>query len=283
MFISIDIGGTNTRVSSSKDLINIHKVVKFNSANSFKKEQELLMGGIFEVSEGKEIGMLSFGVPGIVDQKKKEIIKLPNYPPLNGKKYQEIFGNLIKPYQVFTQNDAKLAALAEATDGVASKFKRVAYITLGTGVGGALIVDKKLDNANYEPGHQLIVEEGKFNPGCGQYGCFESYCSGTSFEEIYHVSSKDCDDESIWNDYAMHLSTGLNNILALWNPDVIVLGGSVSNKYNSFIDTLNSNLDRQSFFDIPPILKSKFGDDSGLIGGFIHLRNIIKESKPQTA
>jgi len=195
-------------------------------------------------------------------------------PAFSGFSFSEIVGDVVAPEKVLAENDASLGGLGEAVLGAGKNYEVVAYLTLSTGVGGVRIAGKEIDpHQNFsEPGHMIIEEGGRKCEFCGQNGCLCAYTSGTAFENIYGMSSSVCEDPGIWTEYAKKLSLGVINIMAEWAPDVIVLGGSISNKFEQFIkEPLLAELAKQNFFEIPPIVKSELGDNSGIYGGFVLL------------
>lgn len=169
--------------------------------------------------------------------------------------------------------------MGESVFGPGKDYEVVVYITLSTGVGGVRIVNKKIDphQKHSEPGHMIIKEGGRIFQKCQQKGCFSAYSSGTAFKEMYQINPRDCNDQKIWADYAYYLSIGLINIISVWAPDIIILGGSITNKYEEFFKApLDAFLRDQKLFSIPPIVVSAFGDESGLYGGFVLLSEFDK-------
>ena len=274
MYISIDLGGTNTRVASSTDLKSISEQIKVETLQNVVLEKNLIRECIEEFSAGEEIKGICIGVPGFVKKDEKKLGKIVNIPSFSNLSYTEVVGALVSEDNILAENDATLASLGEAVLGAGKDYEVVAYLTLSTGVGGARISGKRIDpHQNYaEPGHMIIEEDGRECELCGQKGCLSAYTSGTSFESVYGVKPSDCEDQDIWNRYAEKLSLGIINIMADWGPDVIVLGGSISKKFENFFKKpLLEELSQQKFFEVPPIIRAELGDNSGIIGGFILL------------
>ena len=275
------MGGTTTRVASSKDMAKLHKIVKFPTNKAVSSQKLFIEDAILKVSDRAKVEFVCFGVPGTVDTATRKFLRMPNYPALNGKDFSELidtrFGEL-----VFVENDAALAALAEATLGsgknaVDGKARIVAYLALGTGVGGARVDRTTFSYLAAEPGHQIISAEGRLCKGCGQHGCLEAYASGTSFTEMFGCNPIDCSNPAVWQQYASYLAIGIINVISMWRPDIIVLGGSVSNKFLLFEGPLRERLKELNFFDIPPIVKSQIGDEAGVYGGFLLTEKVIKK------
>ena len=279
MYISIDLGGTNTRIAASRDLKNILKQEKVPTEQNVALERKVITSAIEKVAEGEVIKGICIGVPGFVDKKNLKFNRIVNIPSLSGFSYEDLFGEIVAPELTIAENDATLAGLGEAVRGAGQNYEVVAYLTLSTGVGGVRIAGKKIDpyQRHSEPGHMIINEDGKPFKLCGQKGCLSCYVSGAAFKEVYGVSPFRCEDKEVWTDYAKKLSLGIVNVIAMWGPDVLVLGGSISNKFEGYFkEPLLDELSKQEIFAIPPIVKSALGDDSGLYGGFILLNQVLK-------
>jgi predicted NBD/HSP70 family sugar kinase len=283
MYISIDIGKSNTRVASSLDLIEIHKIVKFSTHQELEEQKKLLADAIYNVRNSKDIEAMALGVTGVVDKIKRIFVKSPNYPALTGLLFSDLLPEVLKQIPLYVENDASLGALGESFFGSGKDKTTIAYITLSSGVGGSLVIkefDKESikDLGHYrlissEIGHHVICETDTLTDRSGIAGTFESYCSGSMFEQRYGVKPEKNIDKEIWKQYSKHLSTGVLNVVALWKPEIIVLGGGVSNhNFDLFYSYLIEELKKQKFFDIPEIKKAYLGDDTGIYGGFVLLK-----------
>lgn len=273
MYVSIDIGGTKTRIASSRNLKDLFRIVKFPSSWNLKEEKSNILRGIEEVSGGTDVKVICVGVPGRVDYLAEKFFKLPNYSVLNDFPFDFLLGGRFKKTKLLVENDAALAGLGEAVMGAGLTSKVMAYLTLSTGVGGVR-VEKTNKSINYfyaEPGHQIILKDGKYNTGTGHKGSLESYVSGRAFEDIYGVKPDKCETQAYWNDYATHLAVGIHNISAMWMPELVVLGGSLSKKYPLFKLELKRLLAAEKFITVPKIVTSEFADDSGLVGGLVKI------------
>lgn len=285
MYISIDLGGTNTRIASSSDLKSIECVTKFPTNKDLDVELSLISNGLATVTNSKitkisHVKAISLGIPGVIDFKNGSFHKVPHYAQLNDKPYNFLMPASFKATKMLAANDAALAGYAEAIHGAGAKFASVAYLTLSTGVGGTLIKDKDIAGvfSSFEPGHIIIAEDGRYNSHCKQKGCLESYVSGTAFEEIYGISPEKCNDLKIWGKYAKHLASGIVNLATLWSPEVVVLGGKLATKFELFYKPLMDELAKQSFVKLPAIRQSKYADDSGLLGGFLLIDTFRRKS-----
>lgn len=275
MKIIIDSGGTNIRIAFTEDNQKFSDILKYPTPKKYQDYKGLIQSAINSHINGSKISKIVYGVAASVNRADKIINKAPHNTCLNGKKVSEIFDFINQnETEILFENDASLAGLAEATMGEGQGFNKVAYITISTGVGGTLITNKTIPQTkfNFEPGHHIINFEGTTLALENIPGSFESYSSGTGFKAIYGVDPADHDDPQIWNNYGKTLAVGLHNISLLWQPDVIVLGGSMSKKAPLFLKSLNEHLEK-SLINKPPEIKiSRLGDENGLMGGMQLLR-----------
>ncbi len=281
MYISIDLGGTNTRIAASKDCVSIDKKVRFPTFDNLQSEKATITSAIAELTNDyvEKVHGICVGVPGFIDYEKNKIGKVINVPYLSNITVAEFFDDIpdaaLVSSKVLFANDAAIAGLGEAVYGIAKTEKALVYITLSTGVGGVRILNKHLDTTQkyFEPGHMVIYPEGRKSFHTGQSGSWDAYCSGVSFMQQYNIMPQDCVDQNIWTTYGKNLAFGIFNVISMWAPDVIVIGGSVSIKHPLFekamFDTLislNNNL-----YVMPDILFSTLGHENGLLGGFVFL------------
>lgn len=275
MQVSIDMGGTNTRIAISPDLKKVESKVRFYTHDTWDEQFKLLRKNILEISEGKKIESLCFLLPARLDKKNQKVIKAPNCGYFDGVTFEKIISELQLECPFVIDNDAAGAGVAEAIIGAGEPYDLVGYITLGTGVGGSYVSKSKNSffYLNAEPGHQIIhSSNGRVSSRCQQQGCLESYASGKSFEEIYKQPPAETTDTKIWEDYAKNLSIGLINSYVFWGYEILILGGSLSNKYNEFMPYLKKELEKDKYVQFPEIKKSLIGDFAGVLGGFFILK-----------
>ena len=227
MYLVLDIGGTNTRVAKSSDGQTLTDVKTIPTDQDFEQAIQSLSQIAQELSKGERIQAVACGVAGILDKEKKLLIKSPHIEEWVQKPLKE---ELEKAFDcpLYLENDAHLGGLGEAVFGTGKGFNIVAFITVGTGVGGVRIVNQKIDtnSLGFEVGHQIIVPDG--NPcNCGGQGHLETYVSGAYLKEPITQSVTGSEATINWDEVAKYLAIGLNNIIVHWSPDIIVLGGSV--------------------------------------------------------
>lgn len=189
---------------------------------------------------------------------------------------------------VYLKNDVKCSAICEKNIGNLKKYDNCLFMTLGTGIGGAYFYRNELVIPNkyqgFEIGHMIIEVDGK-KCRCGKKGCFEEYASMRAFrkeiEELFSIEgltsykmseiieSKEKQEEvsEIIDKYLEYLSIGISNLINIFEPDAICIGGSFAYYKPIFMDKLKEKV--QSRFesrDIPDLLVAKYANDAGIIG-----------------
>lgn len=289
MFISIDIGGTNTRIALAKDLsgdlapftysTNL-PIERFPSPETLANLQISIIQAIKKHTPLNEIKGICLGVAGPVDQKKQKLVFGTNIKALGGDlSVKEILGTELSnlPLPILFHNDAELAALAEANIGAGKGYTTVAYITLSTGVGGAYTVNGKLPGKRFnpEPGHHIIEIGGREGASTKITGEWEAYSSGIAFEDLYKESPVEANNTSIWEKYSEEVAVGLHNLTCLWQPDIFVLGGGITKKSELFLPSVKKKLAKSLKYvrPVPEFAISNLGDTNGFLGGLIALKN----------
>ena len=265
--ISMDIGGTNMRIALVDELYRINKVMRFptivGDKTAFLNQVASIIGAL-QVNMD-DVSAISIGVPGRVDDE-GFITTLPNI------KIKEIplASFLKKKYQkpVFVKNDAAVAALAEANLGVGKHFKRTYFITISTGIGGALVVNHQLQYSNDEIGHTLF-------PYKNGYYELEQIASGTGIINLCAlnnlpvqasslffslVNSGNIQAQAIFNDWLDLMSAFLNLVQHQFEPDIIAIAGGVMKSKDIFLEKLTTRVKGGN------LRPAEFGDDAGLMG-----------------
>lgn len=270
MYLLFDIGGTNMRVAlSDGNSILSSKIVP--TPKDFDQGIEAIKQIANELAKGETINKIAGGIAIIVDRDRAMAVMSTHMKGWINKPLKQELERVFQ-VPVFLENDAKMEGLGEATRGAGIGKSIVAYISIGTGIGGARIVDNCLDKNIWgaEPGHQIIEIDGK-DCQCGGKGHFEAYAGGYYLEKEYGKPAKDITDPEVWDKVERYISVGLNNITVDWSPDIIVLGGSVTKSLS--LDRIKSYLkkDLVIFPDIPEIVHAKLGDEGGLYGALAML------------
>jgi len=280
--LGVDLGGTKTEAI----LLDEHQtVIDRKRIQTPQLDYDEIINSISSlVSEiSKDIDNFSIGVctPGAIS-KQTGLIKNSNTQCLIGKPFKEdLEKNLGKKISI--ENDANCFTMAESQMGAAKEFGLVFGVIMGTGVGGGIVIDGKLHsgrtNIGGEWGHHTLHRNG--NPCyCGKTGCVETYISGPSLEKQWLkltgksqslpeiLSNTSGEIGTKWKyEFLENFGYGLANVIDILDPDVIVLGGGLSN-----IDFLYSegkaSVYEKVFSDLveTPIIQNKLGDSAGVYG-----------------
>ena len=304
LVIAADIGGTNIRVALvdlSGDILNKTKV-EYNPTSGIEKAGDLISEMIINICNNQSIRGIGYSSAGPLDQISGKYINPPNLTGWHNKSLIPIIKNNlgITPR---VGHDATLAALAETRFGEFSGSKDIVYLTVSTGVGAGMISNRNMIQGHNwfagEVGHIIINPNGHAcSLGCN--GCLEGNVSGTAIasiakEKLLKNNSKILNDYSIEDinsklvfEYAIkgdmlckdilssvieNLGRGLASLLAVLNPEVIILGGSVAeaintNYWNELITSV-SNYCIKFYKKSPPIKMTKLGEDASILGASI--------------
>lgn len=268
--LAFDIGGTNTRLALINEKYEIEKKVVWptkNSSNEVFMENCINLVKEFSLDDVVAIGA---GVPGVVNLATGKIEFMANV----GLKNIE-FGEILRKefdLPVFVRNDAEVACLCEATLGAGVNYKDVFFVTISTGLGGALCIDKKNQDYPYEIGHTYF----DYN---GQQYYYEELCAGSHVSKLAEIcgvdgikSTKDMfmrlkdGDHSVDNmfkEWIKVLDTFIRYVVNSYHPDVICFTGGVMKAKDMFFDILKK--------DNPDvnIVECDFSEDAGLVGASV--------------
>ena len=288
--IGIDIGGTDTKIG----LVDIHQEmiacqkIKTLADRPAKEVIRDIGQAVLELLDQQEIAMdqcvgAGIGVPGTVDRK-KGIVRYSNNIAWEDVDIVKEIGHYL-PVPIYIANDADCAALGEVTAGAGKGYQDVIMLTLGTGVGGGIILDGSIYEGKgiggSELGHMVIVENGE-SCTCGRHGCLEAYASATALmREARRMTGKDLTPEEIFasdkekmkeivDTYIQRLGTGIVNIVNIFRPQLILLGGGISGQGKALTEPLAEMLKEGCFGgekgEIPEIKTAVLGNHAGLIG-----------------
>lgn len=219
------------------------------------------------------------GVPGTVDREAGVVLYSNNL------RWENVpLAELLRlPMPVRAANDADCAALGEAVAGAGKGRRRVVLITLGTGVGGGVILDGRILSGS-ELGHMVIIENGE-SCTCGRRGCLEAYASATALkrdgaraagrpvepEEVFAAAAAgDPRMTEVVDAYLRRLGTGVVNIVNLFRPQAVLLGGGLSRQGETLLAPLRAMVREQCFGGarggLPEIREALLGNRAGMIG-----------------
>lgn len=303
---AVDLGGTNLRAANIDRDGRIHERVR--TATPVSKSAEEVVSAIavavqkcaFECAKrGAHISGVSVVIPGSVHVETGVVLNAPNIPSLPGYELTPALERALGR-TVLLENDANAAALGEMWQGAARSCRTIICLTLGTGVGGGIILDGKLwrgaDGTAGELGHTSIEPFGGVQCGCGNTGCLEGYASATAIvrmarealiqdpSSLLHSTAADkltaenvfsaamADDElalEVFQRMGAYLGIAMANLINVFNPEMIVIGGGVSAAWELFAGPARAEVMKRAF-PVPAqrcqIVPAECGGDAGLIG-----------------
>lgn len=288
----VDIGGTEVKLGKFEGVNLIKKYnIKTDASDNGKHIIKQICNFIKLQLGNDELSGIGFGVPGPV--RDGFVFVAPNLGWSNYNVREEVL-SYFPGIKVYIGNDANMAALGEKAHGGAQEFDSYVFVTLGTGVGGGVVLNGQLVEGAFggagEIGHSNVIENGR-QCTCGLKGCIERYASATGIVETANqfklnkdtmlnndiVSAKavfDCAKlgDKVANevvDYSMNLlAITLSQISTVLNPEAFIIGGGVSNAGSFLIDILENKFMEKAF---PPQKNTKFrlatlGNDAGIYG-----------------
>ena len=251
--VGCDLGGTYIKMALVTEGRIVFGPFVHRLEQAEKLDPEVLVSriqGMFHTCEDKSgsVTMTSFGVccPGLVDNKRNTVVYSRN---LNLKRFD--IGAKIREFSnldVVVENDSKAAALGELTYGSAKGAKDLIYLTLGTGLGGALILDGKLhrglNNAAGEFGHMSLDAFGDDDPNCNNVGCVHQYVSGKGVEQATGMSYEQIVAGARLGNWKRldilaksmnYLSIEITNLVNAFDPELVVIGGGNMGKAHDLL------------------------------------------------
>lgn len=299
MRVGVDIGGSHVAVGlinqtgriiakSEKDIST-----NINEENLSEVLIDLIVEQIQTVLEKAKtditsVNLIGIAVPGMVS--KTNIIKAENLHIQNLPIVKEI--NKYYNIPIKLRNDAKCSALAEKEYGSLKKANDAIFLTLGTGIGGAVFLNGELLVPNkyegFEIGHMTIEKNG-IECNCGRKGCFERYASmkvlkeklaqklgkeeilGEELENLLQ-NSKEFKIDDVIDEYIDDLCTGIASLINIFEPETISIGGSFAYHEKTLLKRLKKRLEKEEVFNkdnMPKIVIAKLKNDAGIVGSVL--------------
>ena len=301
--IGIDLGGTNLKaglVDKGGKILHRFSIKTKSNADSqtisyqiFELIDEIIRSAHLEKSDILGIGL---GSPGLVDKKGETILFSPNLPRWRNIPIKLLVAERFSKPCVL-ENDANAATWGEKWVGAGKEVSSLVMLTLGTGIGGGIVIDNKLwrgtNNVAAEIGHMVIQMDGP-QCSCGNYGCIEAFASATAmvrrFKELLksgassslkncgEITAKMINDAALQGDKASldiieetgrYLGIALVNIMHILNPEMIVLTGGMIGSGELLMNPIRQVTSQRAFevsYRDTKIVFSQLGNDAGIIG-----------------
>ncbi len=270
MFVTIDIGGTKTRIGFAPALDALASVEIFETPQSYREALGALVRAVKKLAGGKTRGV-AVGAPGVLSRDRRRIVNVANLPDWNGAALVDDIEAALGA-RVVMENDTALVGLGEAMVGAGKNASIVAYVTISTGVNGARIVDGALDRAafGFEIGEQLMGADARART-------LNELVSGRAIEDRFGAPPATLgEDHPVWEELAGIVAIGLHNTIAYWSPDVLVVGGSMTRGVGISLDRVEARLGQIERKNpvLPELRRAALDDLGGLWGGLVLLRRL---------
>ncbi len=309
--LGIDLGGTNIAIGLCNE--NLEILDKDSVPTMAERDNEEIVRDMAELCKAllarngltiKDILRVGIATPGSIENGIVEYsnnIKMENFPIV------EVFKKHFPAENVYVANDANAAALAEDLAGAAKGARVSLMLTLGTGVGGGVIMDHKIyagsaNSGGTELGHTVICSGGR-QCSCGRRGCLEAYASATALtkmtqekmeelslkgipSKLFDVAEKegkvsartafdamrlgDPYGQKLVDDYIFYLSEGVTNMINIFQPDILTIGGGVCNEKDYLMVPLLRLVENDQYTrgnkNKTKVMIAKLKNDAGIIG-----------------
>lgn len=274
MYFLFDIGATKIRFGISKDLKSFSDPIILETPLDFAGGLNVFKKIYSRFSKTETFKGVAGGAPGPLNRERSMMINAPNLVLWNKKPLKNELEKIFKT-SVFIENDSAVVGLGEAIYGAGKGFEIMGYITVSTGVGGARIVNGKIDShvIEFEPGHQVVDIDGSIL-NIKEPIYLENLISGRAFKNRFNKEPYEIKDADIWNEAAKWLAFGINNTIMHWSPDAMVIGGSMMKEVGISLDKVQEYLKGilKIFPEIPVLKKAELGDLGGLYGALEFLK-----------
>ena len=296
MKIGIDLGGSHIAIcvvnNNGVIVEKIEKRLTSTEKRTIKKSiEDYIVENVNKLKGKYSISAIGIAIPGAVEDGR--IIDAVNLGIENFDIVDKLHENIDIPINI--KNDAKCAAIAENEYGCLKKYDRSVCLTLGTGIGGAVIINNKLLDTGKLPGCEfghMIIQKNGLECKCGRKGCFEKYASmkalkdnlrkalgydeKTRGQELFDIIRNNKEEnknyniiEGIVQEYIENLAIGISNIIMIFEPEVIGLGGSFVYFQEVLLPRLYVELKKRSGFYADKQIKIEtavLGNDAGILG-----------------
>ena len=311
--IGLDIGGTNMRGALLNGIEEQVDEIKIPSEASVSIDRlvDNLVDLVEKLRGSKEICGLGMGIPGIIDTAKGIITEAPNIRGIDNYPIRDVLREKLgSEIKLVIENDANMIALGEWRSGAGKDIESMIMMTIGTGLGGGLVLDGELWSGTQgmggEIGHITINPKGpKCN--CGNYGCLESYASAVAIRRrvseglssgrvtgslrdqvknanpadiptLVMIAGREGEEFAlgIWRELGKAIGIAIASLQNLLDVDMVVIGGGIANAWDLFIEDVHEEAYTRGF-SAPmkhlKIEKSALGDDAGILGaGYLALK-----------
>lgn len=261
MITAVDVGATKTLIAQFKDNMEPINHIRFETPSIAADFVRTLVRHLKLLND---VSALSVGLPGQISDDGDSILYCGNLPWRNVPLKKMLAEHFECP--IYLQNDAAMAGLGEI-NALKPVPKLGFYITIGTGIGSAIILNGRLEAGlnRSEAGH-MILKNGE------SWQEWEDLASGRAIVNHFHQLAQDLTEPAQWQWLAENLAQGFGPIIAILQPNAIVIGGGVGRHFEHFHGLLTEKLHRRlpNYIAVPPMFGSHHADDAVLYGCYYH-------------
>ncbi|WP_292603947.1 ROK family protein [Nocardioides sp. REDSEA-S30_B4] len=321
--IGVDVGGTKVvaaEVSAEGEVLQVARRMTPGRRVEVELVEDALTQAVEEVAAGRRVAGVGLAAAGFVDAAGERVMFAPHLP-WHG---EQVRARLTERWQVpvFLDNDANCAARAETAYGAAVGARDALVVTLGTGIGGAVVLGRQLHRGRNgmagEFGHMQVVPDGR-DCECGGRGCWEQYSSGNALVRLARAALESPGAGGVLLDLAdgdpalvdgpmvteaaaqgdqvalqafasvgRWLGTGVANLVAAFDPEVVVVGGGVSAAGDLLLEPARAELARSLVGAadrvVPPVIRAAHGPEAGAVGAASMVRDGLgRGARPRRA
>ncbi len=306
-YVGVDIGGTNIRagvVNEGGDILAMDSIstLRDRCCEAIVKDLVDLVCRVVKSAdmEFDDLEYIGVGLPGSINRKEGILIFANNFG------FRDVpLARLIQEHinlPVYLQNDANCAALAESVAGAAKDVSSSITITLGTGIGGGIVLGGEIysgfNDVAGELGHMVIVSGGE-TCSCGRKGCWEAYASATALirqtkraalknpdsllnltfggegndrdaGKVFEAEAEGCDVAArVVKNYIHYLAEGITDLINIFSPELLVVGGGISQQGENLLSRLRPVVEAGIYYKGRPhteIVKARLGGEAGIVG-----------------
>ena len=270
--LGIDLGGTELRVALVEETGGIlsqcsTKTAAGDGPAAVLEQMRLLIAETLHERKHIRLEGIGVGSPGPLDTCAGIVIRAANLRNWINVPLRQMISDMTG-LRTELNNDGNAGALGEFHFGSGQGYRNIVYVSIGTGIGGGVIVDGRLllgrKGMAAEIGHMSISMDGPVC-GCGNVGCWEALASGRAMAEMAQYSSQ---EQSRLEQEARYLGIGITNLLHLFSPECVILGGGVAQLFDQLIGTIQETTNQRAmpaYRDVP-IVPAKLGKNAGLVG-----------------
>jgi glucokinase len=305
--IGVDLGGTKLLAGAVDADLNVHhRAYRLARGDDQEAVLDTVLDAVAEAitASESEVRAVGFGIPSLIDQERGVAVTTPHLP-LADVPFRDVMAERLG-LPVFLDNDANCAILAEHRAGAAAGARHAVMLTLGTGIGGGIVVDGRLvhgaTGAAGELGHMTVDEDGPPCPsGCPNHGCLEALASGTALGREAERVARAAPESGLGRALAAgreitgalttelahdgdpaardvvaligeRLGIGIASLVNIFNPEVVVIGGGVIAAGDLLLEPARQVVRERALSpsrDVARVVPARFGAESGLLGAAV--------------